>query len=171
MVMIYRVSCSPISFFLSILAFFVLGMIEISTTSLLTVSPCSITAISSIGDKSLLLPSIESHHYLFVMHLSTPSPPESTNDMILTDDETAEELSADEVAIIFGFLSPYDIMRARVCTTWRDAAKKTVVPPSLIHVEKLCVIFPHPLQIYDVRSYNAVRAMSTALNFRTARNH
>eukprot|EP00985_Skeletonema_marinoi_P004287 scaffold1879_cov97-Skeletonema_marinoi.AAC.2 len=87
------------------------------------------------------------------MHLSTPSPPESTNDMILTDDETAEELSADEVAIIFGFLSPYDIMRARVCKTWRDAAKKTAVPPSYEYYSK----------IYNVRSYNAVRAMSTAL--------
>eukprot|EP00984_Skeletonema_dohrnii_P008181 scaffold3005_cov102-Skeletonema_dohrnii-CCMP3373.AAC.6 len=73
--------------------------------------------------------------------------------MILTYDETAEELSADEVAIIFGFLSPYDIMHARVCTTWRDAAKKTVVPPSHESYHK----------IYNVRSYNAVRAMSTAL--------
>jgi len=87
------------------------------------------------------------------MNSSTPSAPESTNDMILTDDETAEELSADEVAIIFGFLSPYDIMHARVCTTWRDAAKKTVVPPS----------YESYYKIYNVRSYNAVRAMSTAL--------
>eukprot|EP00985_Skeletonema_marinoi_P006901 scaffold3013_cov112-Skeletonema_marinoi.AAC.7 len=88
-----------------------------------------------------------------MMNSSTPSAPESTNDMILTDDETAEELSADEVAIIFGFLSPYDIMHARVCTTWRDAAKKTVVPPS----------YESYYKIYNVRSYNAVRAMSTAL--------
>ena len=70
------------------------------------------------------------------------------------DDETAatEELSADEVAIIFSFLPHVaDIMRARrVCVTWREAAKKTIVPPSEFEVDS------------DI-SYNAMRVMSTAL--------
>eukprot|EP00985_Skeletonema_marinoi_P007722 scaffold3445_cov80-Skeletonema_marinoi.AAC.3 len=39
----------------------------------------------------------------------------------------------------------------RVCTTWRDAAKKTLVPPSEFVVN-------------NVRSYNAMRVMSTALS-------
>eukprot|EP00984_Skeletonema_dohrnii_P022727 scaffold11824_cov78-Skeletonema_dohrnii-CCMP3373.AAC.1 len=82
---------------------------------------------------------------------------DSANEMCLglalTDDtveETAEVLSADEVAIIVSFLSDADIMRARVCTTWRDAAKKTIVPPSDFVVD-------------SVRSYNAMRVMATAL--------
>jgi len=83
---------------------------------------------------------------------STASAPESSNNMHRASDETDEELSSDEVAIIFSFLQPNDIMPARVCTTWRDAAKKTVVPPSDESVE-----------IHDPRSYNAVRVMSTAL--------
>ncbi len=65
-------------------------------------------------------------------------------------DESAEEVSSDEVAIIFSFLPPQDIMRARVCTTWRDAAKKTIVSWTTFAVN-------------SVRSYNAMRAMSTAL--------
>ena len=65
-------------------------------------------------------------------------------------DESAEEVSSDEVAIIFSFLSPYDIMHARVCTTWREAAKKTIVPLTTFAVN-------------SVRSYTAMRAMSTAL--------
>lgn len=66
------------------------------------------------------------------------------------DDTAREEIGADEVAIIFSFLSHSDIMRARVCTTWRDAAKKTIVPPSEFVVN-------------SKRTYNAMRAMSTAL--------
>eukprot|EP00985_Skeletonema_marinoi_P020629 scaffold12330_cov83-Skeletonema_marinoi.AAC.8 len=67
------------------------------------------------------------------------------------DEETADEVSSDEVAIIFGFLSHVDIMRdRRVCTTWRDAAKKTIVPSTEFVVN-------------SVRSYNAMRVMSTAL--------
>ena len=64
--------------------------------------------------------------------------------------EAAEELRADEVAIIFGFLPCTDIMRARVCSTWREAAKKTLVPLSKFDVD-------------SVRTYNAMRVMSTAL--------
>eukprot|EP00984_Skeletonema_dohrnii_P008179 scaffold3005_cov102-Skeletonema_dohrnii-CCMP3373.AAC.4 len=86
---------------------------------------------------------------------STASAPESSNNMHLASDETDEELSSDEVAVIFSFLQPKDIMPARVCTTWRDAAKKTLVPP--------VPPFDDSVQIYDVRSYNAVRVMSTAL--------
>jgi len=41
-------------------------------------------------------------------------------------------------------------MRARVCTTWRDAAKKTLVPMTGFWIE-------------NVRSYNAMRVLSTAL--------
>eukprot|EP00984_Skeletonema_dohrnii_P032404 scaffold26504_cov228-Skeletonema_dohrnii-CCMP3373.AAC.11 len=67
------------------------------------------------------------------------------------DEENADEVSSDEVAIIFGFLSHVDIMRARrVCTTWRDAAKKTIVPSTKFVVG-------------SERSYNAMRVMSTAL--------
>lgn len=44
----------------------------------------------------------------------------------LADGTTAEELSTDEVAIIFSFLSHNEIMHARVCETWREAAKKTI---------------------------------------------
>jgi hypothetical protein len=71
---------------------------------------------------------------------------------MLLADETAGELSADEVVItiIFSFLPPVDILRARVCTTWRDAAKKTLVPLT-------------EFVINSVRSYNAMRVMSTVL--------
>eukprot|EP00985_Skeletonema_marinoi_P020654 scaffold12330_cov83-Skeletonema_marinoi.AAC.33 len=65
-------------------------------------------------------------------------------------DDTAEQLSIDEVAIIFGYLPHQDIMRARVCKTWRDATKKTIVPPSDF--------------VFDsVRSYNAMRVIAAAL--------
>eukprot|EP00985_Skeletonema_marinoi_P007726 scaffold3445_cov80-Skeletonema_marinoi.AAC.7 len=74
------------------------------------------------------------------------------NMMHLADEAAAAEaLSADEVAIIFSFLHHQDIMRARVCKTWRDAAKKTLVP--------LC-----EFRVDSVRAYNAMRAMSTALS-------
>lgn len=65
-------------------------------------------------------------------------------------DETAETPSVDEIAIILCFLPPKEIMRARICTVWRDAAKKALVPMT-------------PFVVDSVRSYNAVRAMSTAL--------
>jgi hypothetical protein len=41
-----------------------------------------------------------------------------------------EKMSADVMAIIFSFLPPKDIMRARLNRKWRDAAAKTMVPPS-----------------------------------------
>eukprot|EP00985_Skeletonema_marinoi_P007731 scaffold3445_cov80-Skeletonema_marinoi.AAC.12 len=84
------------------------------------------------------------------MHPSAPPAHERINRMNLDDDKTGEELSIDEVAIVFSFLPHRDIMRARVCTTWRDAAKKTLVP--------LC-----EFRVDSVRSYNAMRVMATAL--------
>jgi hypothetical protein len=65
-------------------------------------------------------------------------------------DAVAGELGTDEVTIIFSFLPYYDIMRARVCRTWRDAAKKTLVPPS-------------DFVVNSVKKYHAMRVMSTAL--------
>jgi hypothetical protein len=50
-----------------------------------------------------------------------------------TDDDvtTASKLSGDEMAIIFSFLHMRDIMRLRrVCSKWKEAAKKTIVPPN-----------------------------------------
>eukprot|EP00984_Skeletonema_dohrnii_P025874 scaffold15094_cov223-Skeletonema_dohrnii-CCMP3373.AAC.4 len=88
---------------------------------------------------------------------STSFAPETDNanemSLALTGDtaeETTEDVSADVVAIIFSFLSHADIMHARVCTTWREAAKKTIVPPTYFPVD-------------SVRSYNAMRAMATSL--------
>ena len=66
------------------------------------------------------------------------------------DETTIEKLIIDEIAIIFGFLKHNEIMHARVCTTWRDAAKKTLVPPS-------------DFQVKNLRSYNAMRVISTAI--------
>ena len=71
------------------------------------------------------------------------------NMLHLASDEAAKELSIDEVAIIFGFLSHVDIMHARVCSTWREAAKKAT---------PLRIFYTH-----SIRTYNAMRAMSTAL--------
>jgi len=66
-----------------------------------------------------------------------------------TDDTAGEEIGADEVVNIFSFLSHADIMKARVCISWREAAKKTIVPPSEFVVK-------------SKRSYNAMRVMSTS---------
>eukprot|EP00984_Skeletonema_dohrnii_P025875 scaffold15094_cov223-Skeletonema_dohrnii-CCMP3373.AAC.5 len=106
---------------------------------------------------------------LLLLHSSTSFAPETDSasemSLALSDDtveetaeelsaeanDTVEQLSADAVAIIFGYLPHQDIMRVRrVCTTWRDAAKKTIVPPSDFEVD-------------SVRSYNAMRVMATAL--------
>ena len=61
-----------------------------------------------------------------------------------------DSLRTDELAHIFGYLSPEDIMRSRLNTKMREAAKKTFVPPADFVVD-------------SVRSYNAMRAMTTAL--------
>ena len=70
---------------------------------------------------------------------------------ISSDNETinALSLSVDEVAIVFSFLPPTDILRARACTTWKDAAKKTTIP---------C-----PLRVFDESSYNLMKVMATVL--------
>jgi len=70
------------------------------------------------------------------------------------DVTTADKLSGDEVAIIFSFLPMRNIMcLRRVCTTWRDATKKTIVPRAR-----------YPMfRINCVEKYNAVRVMTTAL--------
>ena len=81
--------------------------------------------------------------------LSATTTTESLHAMHLAD-ESAEDVSADEVAIILSFLHPMDIMHARVCRTWRDAAKKTIIPLTKYHVD-------------SVRKVNAMRVMSTAL--------
>ena len=88
------------------------------------------------------------------MHSSGPSAPaqESRNGIHLADVETTEVLSTDEAAVIFSFLSHQDIMRARVCTAWKEAAKKTLVPLTEFVVDS-----------NSLKSYNATRAMSTAL--------
>eukprot|EP00985_Skeletonema_marinoi_P011912 scaffold5641_cov86-Skeletonema_marinoi.AAC.6 len=83
-------------------------------------------------------------------YAAAPAPDIRNDDMHLADETAAEEVSADEVAIIFSFLSHADIMRARVCKTWRDAATKTLVP--------LC-----DFKIDSERSYNAMRVMTAAL--------
>ena len=70
--------------------------------------------------------------------------------MKLANNNTVKALSVDEVAIVLSFLPPTDILLARVCTTWKDAARKAIVPLSDFKVE-------------DVRSYNLMRVMITAL--------
>jgi hypothetical protein len=87
---------------------------------------------------------------------------ESGNQMRLSSDESAEVVSTDELVakiattvevatIIFSFFNYSDIMRLRrVCKTWRDAAKKTLVPLS-------------KFEVTSVRKYNAMRVMSTVL--------
>ena len=70
------------------------------------------------------------------------------------NDKVTDVLNTDEVAIIFSFLPHQDIMRARVCRAWREGATKTktLVPPTEYVVDS-----------NNVASYNAMRAMSTAL--------
>jgi hypothetical protein len=103
---------------------------------------------AAIDDQSHLLQRTGSR---FLVHSSAPSATTEGGNVIHLVDETAEELSAEVVPTILSFLTPKQIMRARgVCTTWRDAAKKTLVPLTEFKVD-------------SVRSYNAMRAMSTAL--------
>ena len=61
-----------------------------------------------------------------------------------------EKMSADVMAIIFSFLPPKDIIRARLNRKWRDAAAKTMVPPTNFIVNTMA-------------EYNAMIAMTTAL--------
>jgi len=110
---------------------------------------------AAIGDQLPLVSSTGSGSR-FLMHSSESSTDttdsDSRNEMHLPD-ETAEKVSADEVAIIFSFLRPQHIIRLRrVCTIWRDAAKKTIVPLTLTE-----------FRVNSVRKYNAMRVMTTVL--------
>eukprot|EP00984_Skeletonema_dohrnii_P031659 scaffold24447_cov150-Skeletonema_dohrnii-CCMP3373.AAC.5 len=60
------------------------------------------------------------------------------------------DLSDDLLALIFGCLGPVDIMRARCCKKWKEAAKKTTVPSA-------------DFAVYNGRGYNFMVAMATAL--------
>jgi len=60
------------------------------------------------------------------------------------------DLGTDELAHIFGFLPPKEIMRARVCRKMREAATITIVPMTNFYVD-------------SVVTYNAMAAMTTAL--------
>jgi len=71
-----------------------------------------------------------------------------------TDDDNStpsfERLGTDELANVFGFLRPEDIMRARLNKKMREAAKTTIVPMTEFEVD-------------SVDKYNAMAAMTTAL--------
>ena len=78
---------------------------------------------------------------------------QSNNDVQADDDNftsAIDRLGTDELANIFGFLGPDDIMRARLNKKMRDAARKTVVPVTRF-------------QVTSVSKFNAMAAMSTAL--------
>jgi hypothetical protein len=83
-------------------------------------------------------------------HSSAPSATNESRKKMRLADESAGEFSCDEMTIVLSFLPYGDIMRARVCKTLRDDAKKTLVPVT-------------DFVVYNVRSYNAMRVMSTAL--------
>ena len=62
-----------------------------------------------------------------------------------------DELDADVIAIMFGYLAPEAIMPLRrVCTKWRDAAKKAIVPLTDFVVD-------------DEKKFNVMISMTTAL--------
>ena len=55
-----------------------------------------------------------------------------------TSGDAMNSLGVDEISSILGFLTWKDILRARVCKKWRDAARLTVVPPSRNIVDENC---------------------------------
>jgi hypothetical protein len=81
-----------------------------------------------------------------------------SNDIVVSaadddHDNTAssfDDLGTDELAHIFGFLAPEDIMLARLNNKMREAAKKTIVPMADFYVDSLV-------------KYNAMAVMTTAL--------
>eukprot|EP00984_Skeletonema_dohrnii_P028771 scaffold18884_cov72-Skeletonema_dohrnii-CCMP3373.AAC.1 len=77
---------------------------------------------------------------------------QTNNDVPADDISTSsfDRLGTDELANIFGFLRPEDIMLARLNNKMREAAKKTIVPMTRFRVR-------------GVRKFNAMAAMSTAL--------
>ena len=90
-----------------------------------------------------------------------PHPTESTlldnqdgrlNAVTMTDHLSAslDELSADMIAIIFGYLAPEVIMGLRqVCVKWRDAAKKAIISSNF--------------EVNSVEKFNVMIFMTTAL--------
>eukprot|EP00984_Skeletonema_dohrnii_P030958 scaffold22891_cov155-Skeletonema_dohrnii-CCMP3373.AAC.1 len=66
------------------------------------------------------------------------------------DEMTFNNLGTDEIANIFGYLTPTETMFARLNKNMRDAAKKTIVPMAEFSVN-------------TIGKYNAMRAMTTAL--------
>ena len=69
-------------------------------------------------------------------------------------------LNTDELALIFGYLRPENIMRARLNKKMRDAATKTIVPTiSFTSPTRQSEIF----SIASQEKYNAMAAMTTAL--------
>eukprot|EP00984_Skeletonema_dohrnii_P029502 scaffold20195_cov75-Skeletonema_dohrnii-CCMP3373.AAC.2 len=74
-----------------------------------------------------------------------------SNDDAEVSSDARPILSADEFACILGFLPPKQIMcLRRVCKTWREAAKKTIVPIVDFHVN-------------SIDKYNALNVMATAM--------
>ena len=65
-------------------------------------------------------------------------------------DETAEELSADEVAIICSFLPPKDIMRARVCLTGNIYSLRVLKDAlEMVHIDQCRHIKGHLMDLAD----------------------
>ena len=63
----------------------------------------------------------------------------------------AASIPSDELANIFGCLGPIEILHLRrVCKTWNDAAKNTIVPLT-------------DFKVHDIDSYNTMKTMATAL--------
>jgi len=77
-------------------------------------------------------------------------PPRRSRRIAGRPDATFDDLGVDVIAIIYGFLGPFDIMRSRLCKKLRKAATTATVPPTDFTVD-------------SVIKYNAMRAMATAL--------
>ena len=77
-------------------------------------------------------------------------PPRRSRRIAGRPDAAFDDLGVDVIAIIYGFLGPFDIMRSRLCKKLRKAATTATVPPTDFIVN-------------SVRKYNAMRAMATAL--------
>ncbi len=77
--------------------------------------------------------------------------PHSKKPKLTHDTATAASISSDELANIFGYLGPLEILPLRrVCKKWNEAAKKTIVP---------LVAF----EVNDGKSHHTMKTMSSAL--------
>ena len=123
------------------------------------------------GDQSFFSQCTESR---FVMHSFTSSALDTDSDSTSNEapcetvDKIIKKLNSDMAEMIFRFISGEEVMRtkdianilsylcwkdimhARVSKKWREAAKQSIVPPTIFHID-------------SVRSYNAIRVMCTAL--------